>query len=222
MPSDELIIYIKKEQSKGIPDDIISSKLISVGWIQDDVNNAISQLAKEKIISDANVFGKEAIAIEQNVPTSIASGYKKDPYREPMGAGKPQAEEFIKENPIKTDFSVGRTWSMPESKTNTLQVERMGQKFVPIYKAESMVNGAQDNLIPKLEKPQASFVGTSFIPKKEFQDVNQINKVNESVPTQNIYTQMTNPTSGISAFKVMPQGLDNMPTSGFPKSTYEN
>ncbi len=224
MPSDELINYIKKAQSSDVPDEIIKSKLLSVGWIQEDIDNSFNQLAKEQVISIASTSGKEAIQIEQNVPTSISSGYKKDPYREPMGAGKPQAEEFIKENLPKTDSSIGRTWSVPESKTNTPQVERMGQKFTPIYKAEPMATGAQDNLIPKLEKPQASFVGTSFIPKKESQDtIGIVNKINQDVPVKNVYTPtQTQSPDMVSAFKVMPQGLSGMPTSNLPVNDYNN
>lgn len=203
MASSEIINYIKKQRDLNVSDEIIRSKLASVGWIQEDVDNAFSDLKREDKISIINSnFEKE-----KSVPTSQTSGYTKDPYHEPIGQGRPEAASFIKEE-VKPEMQTSRTWSkLGDTSENKSEAPRQGQRFAPVYKAVPMEEHDENkNLIPELQKAEASFVGTSFVPKKAEANIPVQNNFNS---TEN--TSYNNVNQSVPALRVMPSGINDLP-----------
>lgn len=194
MTNGEIKEYIKKQKSFNLPEDKIRSNLESVGWIKDDIDQAFSEIEKENTIASISASSE----MERAVPTIEDSGYTKDPYREPVGSGAPQAQTFIKEEKPQVAPGITRDWVSPSSQKTP--ESRQGQKFAPKYTAVPMeeTDGVRP-VIPELKKMDTNYVGTSFVPKKEV-----------STQTLSVPQPPTSVSGPISAFKVMPTDVSNI------------
>lgn len=197
--SSDIETYIKKQKAIGTDDNKIRENLASVGWIKEDIDKAFLAVQKENTLE--NISQRP----EVSTPTAQKSGYSVDPYHEPIGEGKPKAEVFIKKEEPNTQMP-SRTWQAPENSTPKVEPQRQGQRFAPNYKAVPMEPGEGKNMIPDLKKAEASYVGTSFIPKKE--NVMPENTASETMKLND--TPGVNNQAGLQAFKVMPKNIDDM------------
>lgn len=103
MITESLINYIKNQQSKSVPNELIISKLIQVGWRMDDIEEAIAK-TNPLILNDKEV---EVSILSKEEPKK---DYKVDPYHEPTQSLQEipsfikirgfKKEEFVKEEPV--------------------------------------------------------------------------------------------------------------------------
>lgn len=219
MASSEIINYIKKQKSFNTPDDIIKVKLASVGWIQEDIINAFSEIERED-----RVFSNDFI-LEDRKSIPNDSKYKNDPYHEPIGSGSPEAQVFIKTKNENNQPEIERNWSAPKVETGNNQKFRQGQKFSPVYNSDLIKNSENQDVTPVVAKAEHTFSGTSFVPKKDTSIEVPIKKEeifsvpkSPNIPIKNISTSGTS----ISPFKVMPGSVEELSKLGLPDLNYKN
>lgn len=207
MTNTEIKEYIKEQKSFNLSEDKIRSSLESVGWIKEDIDQAFLEISKEDTIANISI----ASDMEKAVPTTENSGYIKDPYREPVGSGTPQAQTFIKKDQAPIEPTVNRDWVSPNSQNLQNATEsRQGQKFAPKYTASQMdQNDVVRPAIPELKKRETGYVGTSFMPQKE------------SIPQNSQISQITqNSNQPLNAFKVMPSDVSNISTGNLTNEDF--
>jgi len=166
MSHDDLIVYIKRQVDKSMPEDIIRTKLLSVGWKEDDINQAFSEI---KI--DVPIINTPDVVINNTDQVKSSPYQAKDPYLEPVAN--------VKENTYKSETHETDLFPKLEPKT---------QYFDPTNKNEVTIENNQSNLGNQDTQTFKPVMPDDFVPTQDLNNPNIKPNIEEFSPATQTQT----------------------------------
>jgi hypothetical protein len=211
MTTSELLEYIKKQIKNNIPKELIISKLLSVGWYQEDIDEGFVSVLLENKLADSVDNIKEEVV--KNEP-QIISNNSDDRYREPIIENKiidSSAESLkieVTEKPIQTN----------DSTTNVFTPKVWTPKTVPVVE-----------VLPLVETPEIKKETTQTQPEpiKEKEQISEelIPTLKPKVVVENTGEQIQNIQTNKGTYIPSNETSKNYTISDLPKmamlSSYE-